>query len=164
MKYFKSKYQNLGELRTEYYNLAKVHHPDMGGTDEAMKNVNNEYEKIYKLVAAGQYEDFSKWSTEFKEKFYTSDVELREAIDRIIHLPKVNIEVCGSWIWITGETKPVKEELKELKYRFSGKKQAWYWHGAGYKKRSKKTYDLDEIRSMFGSEKIEKEELDQIEK
>lgn len=35
--------------------------------------------------------------------------------------------------------------------------EAWYFHRDGYKKRSKKSLTLDEIRGYYGSEKIEKE-------
>jgi curved DNA-binding protein CbpA len=158
MKYFKGNYENIGELRTEYYNLAKKYHPDMGGTDEAMKAINNEYEKLYSKVVSGQYENYEKWSEDFKEKFYHGDEELRAILDSLVKLPKIQIEVCGIWIWVTGETREVKEQLKSLKMRWSNNKKAWYWHPADYKKRSNKKYDLNEIRDMFGSHKVKKEE------
>jgi DnaJ-class molecular chaperone len=88
MKYFKGNYENIGELRTEYYNLAKKYHPDMGGTDEAMKAINNEYEKLYSKVVSGQYENYEKWSEDFKEKFYHGDEELRAILDSLVKLPK----------------------------------------------------------------------------
>lgn len=69
----------------------------------------------------------------------------------------IEIEVCGSWVWVTGDTKPHKEELKALSFRWSSNKSAWYFHRDGYKKRSKKSLTLDEIRGYYGSEKIEKE-------
>lgn len=50
-----------------------------------------------------------------------------------------------------------KEELKALSFRWSSNKSAWYFHRDGYKKRSKKSLTLDEIRGYYGSEKIEKE-------
>ena len=31
---------------------------------------------------------------------------------------------------------------------------AWYYHTSGYKKKSKKTFSLDEIRDLYGSETI----------
>lgn len=74
----------------------------------------------------------------------------------IIKLAKVKgvkVEMCGSWIWVSGETKPVKDTLKELGFWFSAKKSAWYNNGGASHKKSK-NYTLDEIRSMWGSEAV----------
>lgn len=51
-----------------------------------------------------------------------------------------------------------KEMLKELKFRYAHKKQAWYYHTEPYRKRSKRELTLDEIRDMFGSEKYNQSE------
>lgn len=48
--------------------------------------------------------------------------------------------------------------LKELKFRYAHKKQAWYYHTEPYRKRSKRELTLDEIRDMFGSEKYNQSE------
>ena len=60
------------------------------------------------------------------------------------------------------EREPRKEELKALSFRWSSNKSAWYFHRDGYKKRSKKSLTLDEIRGYYGSEKIEKEDSGKI--
>ena len=51
-----------------------------------------------------------------------------------------------------------KEMLKELKFRYAHKKQAWYYHTEPYRKKSKRELTLDEIRDMFGSEKYNQSE------
>jgi len=74
----------------------------------------------------------------------------------IIKLAKVkgvSVEICGSWIWVSGDTKPVKDTLKDLGFWFSAKKSAWYNNGGLAHKKSK-NYTLDEIRSMWGSEAV----------
>ena len=75
-------------------------------------------------------------------------------INALINLDGINIELCGSWLWITGNTKEHKEVLKGLHFRWSKSKLAWYYHTEDYKKSSKKTYSLDEIRDLYGSETI----------
>ena len=42
-----------------------------------------------------------------------------------------------------------KEVLKNLKFRYAQKKQAWYYHTEPYRKKSKRELTLDEIRDMF---------------
>lgn len=48
MKYFVN-VSTLDELRKEYRRLAKVNHPDMGGSAEEMKVINIEYEMCFKI-------------------------------------------------------------------------------------------------------------------
>ncbi len=44
------------------------------------------------------------------------DLELERVISNILHYENIIIEVVGSWIWLSGETKAIKEVLKELKF------------------------------------------------
>ena len=51
----------------------------------------------------------------YKQSTHTNDwiiESYREAIEEIIHLPGIVIEVVGQWICVTGNTQQVKEELK----------------------------------------------------
>ena len=70
----------------------------------------------------------------------------------------VDVEVCGSWIWVSGDTRPVKGALKGMGFRFSGNKQCWYWHEGPFRKRGKHICSMDEIRDMYGSEKYAAEQ------
>lgn len=38
----------------------------------------------------------------------------------------IEIELVGSWIWVSGNTYPVKEQLKEAGIFWAGKKKKWY--------------------------------------
>ena len=53
---------------------------------------------------------------------------------------------------VSGNTKAHKETLKQLKFKWAYKKQAWYYHAEPYRKRSHRELTLDEIRDMFGSQ------------
>jgi len=82
--------------------------------------------------------------------------EYRKVIEQITNLAGVVIEVVGHWIWVTGNTYPVKHQLKEAGLFFAPKKLAWYYRAEEYKtKGGKKT--LDEIREKYGSEKIHRQ-------
>jgi hypothetical protein len=48
--------------------------------------------------------------------------------------------------------------LKEIGCKWSPNKQAWYLKPEWYRKRSRKNYELDEIRGMFGSHVFNKEQ------
>ena len=139
------------ELKKQYKTLALKHHPDRGGNDEDMKGINTEYDALFarlkdmhSTAEGGTYE---KATTETPGEF-------KNIIDRLIHLDNVNIEIIGSWLWITGTTFKHKAVLKALKFRWSKSKRAWYYHTANYKKSSNKTFTLNQIRDLYGSEMI----------
>lgn len=72
---------------------------------------------------------------------------------KALSLPNIKVELCGTWIWITGDTKPVKEQLKELGCKWAPKKKKWFWRKPTDKKFWKKgELDMDAIRMKHGSE------------
>lgn len=146
MAYFKN-IQTLEELKKEYHRLVMKHHPDVGGNLEIMQDVNLEYESIFQQVK-------NKHKNKDGE-FYTKDTEevASEFIDLIAELLKlnnINIEIIGSFVWVSGDTKSHKEVLKKLGLRWHGKKQCWYLSPNGYRRFGKNDYSMDEIRSMYG--------------
>ncbi|EQF22294.1 dnaJ domain protein [Clostridioides difficile CD160] len=46
MEYFKN-VKSLEELKNTFKKLARKHHPDMGGNEEVMKEINNQYESAF---------------------------------------------------------------------------------------------------------------------
>lgn len=146
--------KTLDDLRKEYRRLAVLHHPDKGGRVEDMQEINAEYD-VFSKKLINRNPDFSE-----ERKVYETQVseELKEKVDIVINLPGVIVEIIGSWIWVTGKTKEVKTELKEAGFKFSSQKIAWYWHCGYYRKRNGKRFEMDEIRNMWGSSVVEKEE------
>ena len=79
--------------------------------------------------------------------------EYRAVIEQIMPIPGIVIELVGNWIWVTGDTKPIRQQLKDAGLFFASKKVAWYYRAEEYKtKGGKKT--LDEIREKYGSETV----------
>ena len=150
MKYFNN-VKDLTELRKLYYQLALKFHPDCGGNEETMKLINNEYEKYSESLINGNVE-FSD-----SRKAYETQVseELQNKINEILDLENLIIEIIGGWIWVTGNTYPVKSELRKLEFKFSRNKTAWYWHATNYRKRSNKEFTMDGIRDLWGSQEVE---------
>lgn len=151
-KYFED-CQTIEEVKATYKKLVFQYHPDVTKTDttEIMATINNQYEEVAKRLKNihknTNNEVYEKETTDTSEEF-------RDIINRIIHFKGVSLEVCGSWIWVSGNTKEYKDILKELKFKWSQNKQAWYFHSEPYHKKSKKLNTLEEIREMFGSKKV----------
>lgn len=148
MEYFKG-IKNLDELKEQFRNLCKIHHPDLGGDEETMKAINNEYQEFLKT------QDFEaegcKTSADIEEA-------IRNIIEETIVYPGLKVELCGRWVWFTGETKKYKEQLKALGCFWAKKKVAWYWRPADEKKGNRKPLSLEKIRAKYGSKEFEPEE------
>jgi hypothetical protein len=72
----------------------------------------------------------------------------------VIGLAGITIEVCGAWVWLTGNTKPHKDTLKAAGFWWAHKKAAWYFRPSDYKSRNKSDWDLDKIRDTYGSTNV----------
>ncbi len=71
-----------------------------------------------------------------------------------LNMQDVAIEIIGRFIWLTGNTKPHKEQLKYMTFRYPSKKKFWYKVPSDYKKRSQKEYSMNKIRGKYGSQKV----------
>lgn len=140
----------LDELRKEYRRLALIYHPDKGGDTELMQILNLQYERLSKKLISGNA-DFTEARKEYEMQV---SEEIRERLDRIMFIPGIEVEVIGSWIWITGNTFAVRDTLKGEGFRFSHVKTAWYWHKGEYRKKNGKIQSMDDMREMWGSEKV----------
>ena len=158
-KYFTPTPETLEQLKKAYRKLAMTHHPDAGGSNEDMKIINAEYsalfEKLKDIHVNSEGETYSKETTETSEQFI-------EIIDRLIRFEFIIIEIIGSFIWVSGNTKPYKDQLKEMNFRWSSNKLSWYLPPDGYKKRNRKNYSMDDIREMYGSQEIEKQPYNKV--
>lgn len=149
----------LEELKAEYKRLAMLHHPDRGGDLEIMKAVNAEYDEAFKLLKdthkAHDGKTYTKQTTEAPEEY-------KNIIDQLIKMRGVVIEIIGCFIWLSGNTKEYKDQIKALGFRWSHNKSMWYKSPAGYKRHGKKDYSINDIRGMYGSEKYKAKEYDEI--
>lgn len=141
--------KTLDEARKAYYMLAMQLHPDKGGDEEEFKELANQFHSF--RPGKTKYEnEINDWSSE----------AYAHIISQLINIPEINIEICGSWIWISGNTKPFKEQIKSIetnefyKRGYSAQKQLWYFSPKGYKKKSKDDLDMETIRDIYGSDRI----------
>ncbi len=101
MKWFKD-CQTLDEVKTTYKKLAKQYHPDLGGDTAAMQEINKEY-----AFASAKAIKGANLSEEETEHEILSSEAYRNAIEKIIHLDGITIELVGYWIWVTGYGKVI---------------------------------------------------------
>ena len=138
--------ETLEELKAAYRKLAFKYHPDKAtGSVEKMQQLNNEYDYL-----SSRLKD-KKGNTETKE--YAA--EFMEVINTIINFENITIEIIGSWIWVSGETKPIKETLKSLKFHWNKARSLWQRKPSDEKFRTRNSKQSDSwIKDKYGCETV----------
>ena len=117
-KYFNPIPKTLEELKAQYRQLAMKHHPDRGGTDEAMKAINNEYDRLFPMLKDVHHTKDGETYTSKQNSTETAD-QFKDLINELMKMDSIVIEVIGCFVWLTGNTKPYKEQLKALKFQLA---------------------------------------------
>ena len=117
LKYF-NQCKSLDEVKAEYKRYVQRLLPREGnaGDPSELVHVENEYHEI------SQRPKFQDLTEEVKEEYlgYPNKVKI------LIRLG-LDLEMCGSWLWVSGNTIDHKEQLKELGLRYSPNKKMWYY-------------------------------------
>jgi hypothetical protein len=69
--------------------------------------------------------------------------------------PDFKIEITGSWLWVSGDTKPKRKELKDHGLRWSRKKEKWYLKGKPSARYGRKGADWSYIVDKYGLEELQ---------
>ncbi|WP_316831738.1 J domain-containing protein [Pedobacter aquatilis] len=148
MKWFSS-CSSLDQVKALYKKLAKEHHPDFGGDTATMQEINSEYA----FASAGVIRSVGFAEEEMEQEIRYSEV-YRQAIEAVVNLDGLLVELVGNWIWVTGNTRLHREMLKSAGYRFSAKKLAWYFRSEVFSVRKSSGKSLEEIKAKYGSEPV----------
>lgn len=127
MKWF-TDISGLDALRKTYRKLVVRHHPDNGGSESSIKEINAEYDALFTKYKA-EYEHSKSYgeATERQKQSYDpiKDQKIRDMAIMLSRYPGLIIELCGVWIWVFGNTKAYKDELKSLGLHYAKKKQCY---------------------------------------
>jgi len=138
------------DLKLAFRRAVSKYHPDRNPAGlEMMKAVNEAYATLKDRII-DLFE--TKIDEHSEQQDYGSD--LNDALNAIIHFVGLDIEVCGSWVWVGGDTKPFKQQIKEAGFKWAAKKKKWFFRPEGYKSFSRGKYTMGQIRDTFGSDKV----------
>ena len=144
-------------------------HPDIGGDTATMQEINKQYHEALK----GQHGVTSYNQETQKEHtyYYNKNVET-DVMNKVLELLGLRLEgvevlLIGTWIWITGDTKPHRDKLGKgtndkpgAKCRWHSKRQAWYWRSAKNKCYRPSNASLGSLAAAYGCETFDT--MDQI--
>jgi hypothetical protein len=141
----------INDVKQVYRKLASANHPDKGGNTETMQLINTAFSELCNYFEINQTLDINQE----QETAPTFDFSF---LDTLKILTGIKIEVCGYWVWLSGDTYPHREIIKDLGFKFSGAKKSWYWSPTinitSFKRGSK---SMKQIRKEYGSKIIETE-------
>ena len=136
------------DIKQAYRKAAQKYHPDRSPASlEMMQLVNAAYDVLRDVEngveAKGDNHDYGDL--------------VNAALNAIMGLG-LTIEICGAWVWLTGNTKPHKEVLKSAGFMWAPKKMQWYFRPDDFKSRNHKAWSMDEIRNRYGSDIIKNDQ------
>lgn len=148
---------DLSAAKARYKELAKAHHPDLHPEegDEIMQQINAEYDALVARLSRVAPDGRTEATDEQARAAQDMAEAFRAAVYAIINLDGLSIELCGSWLWVSGETRKHRDALKAAGYRWASTKKMWYWRPEEAAcRRSRKGTTMADIRLKYGSERI----------
>jgi len=135
-------------LKTAYRKAAKANHPDKNPdcTLDLMQMVN----AAYKLLS----DNIGKWDINEKTGKTTMDKQILKVWESLKDLNDIKIDLCGTWLWISGKTYEHKAAIKEAGCKWANKKKMWYWHAEQKRSKNMKEWSMDKIAGTFGKENL----------
>ena len=75
-----------------------------------------------------------------------------EMIDVLLTMQMINvtIELIGCWVWVSGNTREYKEDLKAIGCHYHRKRRCWYWHDENYRSAYSAKDSLPDLAEKYG--------------
>jgi hypothetical protein len=141
-------------LKQAYVKACFRFHPDRNPDGlEQMKKVNLAY-SFLKGFPDDQDTTTDTDKTTMDNQGVDFGHEMNAAIDAVIDLGGLHIEICGSWVWLSGDTRTHKDAIKAAGYFWASKKMMWYWHPADAKTTSRGKFSMDDVRAKYGASEV----------
>lgn len=138
------------DIKQAYHRSCSKYHPDRNPAGlEMMKLVNAAWSALQDYVADKRADN----------SVHDYGDEINSALNAIINLG-LDIEICGAWVWVSGDTRTYKDELKQAGFKWAPVKKMWHFRPSSYRSFSRGSYDMDKIRSLHGSVKIFNKSVD----
>lgn len=142
------------ELKKAYHKLAIKLHPDNGGNEDMFKAMQAEFSKLWeRLKNIHVAQDGTSYEATGDKATTETAAEFMDIISKLMFIDDLEVELCGSWIWVGGNSYPHRELLKALNFNWSKDKKRWYFcKDLKFSPYRKGSYSMKKIRSTWGSQ------------
>lgn len=149
MKFFNN-VTTLEMAKKEFRRLCMALHPDRGGNAADFVKMTEEYKTLLANLEAGGK------STAKDTAYETAAVERYKAVIKALAgLAGLEIHLAGTWLWIGGNTREHRAELKKAGCRWAPKKAMWYYRDGRCRcGRGRGTTPISKIRNKYGWKKV----------
>jgi hypothetical protein len=125
--------------------------------EEMLKDLREEFSALMKVLRVVRSNEVVKEKATVSEKTVEAVKEKATVSEKITELQEkidpagLSLEICGTWLWVTGKTFQVKDILKELGFRYSANKLAWYYRQAENLSGNQEPLPIEKIRELYGA-------------
>lgn len=134
------------EVEQRYEELLQVFKSGNGESKEIIAAINDQYSELVAALKKASQVEANKEKATVSEKIK----ELQNSVDT----KGLHLEVCGTWLWVTGQTYPIRNTLKNLGFRYSSNKLSYYYRQEDYRSSTQKPIPMDLIREKFGTSEV----------
>ncbi|MEO0384167.1 MAG: DnaJ domain-containing protein [Pseudomonadota bacterium] len=130
------------QVKAAYVAACKKYHPDINPAGAEMMKVIN-----------AAFDVLRDYSGTLKDEQSTYGEHFNDALNAVFSLSGLSVEICGVWLWVTGETRQYKDVLKGAGFKWAHEKKAWYFRPEQHRSFSRGSATLEEIREKYGSKR-----------
>jgi len=155
--------KDLSELKGSFKQFSKLLHPDVnhGLSDVYFKEMSNDYDSYYIPLKKAHLKDNAKKynNSSFDEDNIKEDDlkddRFKKAIVELLKKENVKIVMRGVYMWISGDTYQIREQLKQLGFFYSSGKKEWFLPDSkSFKKDGRRGRSKKEIVNKYGEKTI----------
>lgn len=141
---------SVGDIKKRFRELVRDTHPDNGGSAMECARVIEEYREALKnMEVFNASRRAGRVHVEEAEAPELSG-DLADVAAILCSLPGVIVELCGRWLWVSGDTYAHRKEIKEAGCKWASKKKMWYFHEGEYTRRGGPV-EMSSIRMKYGT-------------
>lgn len=154
-KFYAGQQITIESVKKQYRKLAMENHPDRGGDLKTMQAINAEFDQLRKRYYNVHESQSGAVYTDFQQEGVDNVTANFEAIiEELLKMEGVGIEICGSFLWLDGNTYQYKTEIKAMGFKWASKKKRWFLAPEGWRKRGHRELSMGEIRANYGSQRV----------